>query len=135
MARKNRDKSHNHLFLQLSRVLLSLTLTIIPRISTGRKPLGQMRSPSMTVRVSSPRSASCMVGVYLPSQSWQTAPAFSVSREEARRWRDEGQAEFGSKGRSIRLTNFKVPQPRSKQLGICKTCGGGSFHTIVPGTA
>jgi hypothetical protein len=87
----------------------------------------------MITRVSNPHGiAQERVGVYLPNQSWRAVPSFSVSRERARRLRDEGQADFINKGRAIQLKTFRVPNARSKQLGSCRTCGGGSFHTICP---
>jgi hypothetical protein len=68
--------------------------------------------------------------VYLPNQSWRTVPSFELSRTKALQLRAEGQAEFVNKGSAIQLKSFKVPNIRSKQLGSCRTCGGGSFYTI-----
>jgi hypothetical protein len=85
----------------------------------------------MTTSVFSPRTVSRdRVGVYLPSQSWRTAPAFELSRAKALQLQADGQAEFVNKGRAIQLKSFNVLSARSKQLGSCKTCGAGSFHTI-----
>ena len=62
----------------------------------------------------------------MPGQSWNSAPAFTVTREVASQWRNEGQAVFVNKGSGIQLNTIRLP--RSRQLVACSTCGGWSFQ-------
>src|SRR5438046_1569681 len=83
----------------------------------------------MSIRVSnSDTRTQGRVGVFTPSQSWNSSPSFTVTREIAREWRDLGLAEFINKGRGIQLKSVRLP--RQRRLTPCRTCGGWSFQTI-----
>jgi hypothetical protein len=70
----------------------------------------------------------------MPGQSWSSDPSFTVTREVARKWRDEGLAEFINKGRAIHVKNVRLPRVRARRepMAPCKVCGGVSSQRLCP---
>jgi hypothetical protein len=101
-------------------------------LSTGIKcpqPRGKTRQILMNTSVSnSAVRVRDNVGVFMPAQSWKGAPSFTVSREIARQWRDQGLADFVNKGSGIQLKSIRPP--RTRRLTPCRTCGSWGFQTI-----